>query len=43
MALKQPSKPIVVQTPKISDATVRRIARLQATDKMLEALEEPEG
>ena len=42
MTPKKASKPKTVPTPRISSATVRRIARLQATDKMLEALEEPE-
>lgn len=42
MTLKQARKPKSVETPKISSATVRRIARLQATDAMYEQLEEPE-
>lgn len=40
--MKQARKARTVQTPKISNATVRKIARFQATDKMLESLEEPE-
>ena len=42
MTLKQANKPKTVKTPRISSATVRRIARLQATDKMLEELQGPE-
>jgi hypothetical protein len=43
MALKKANKPKTVPTLGISSATVRRIAGLQATDKMLEPLQEPEG
>jgi len=40
MTLKQAKKPKTVVIKKISNATVRRIARLQAIDNMLEPEEE---
>jgi RNA polymerase-interacting CarD/CdnL/TRCF family regulator len=42
MALKKANKPKTVPTPRISSATIRKIARFQATDKILESLEDPE-
>jgi hypothetical protein len=38
--LKPVKGPKTVVTQRISSATVRRIARLQATDEMLEPIEE---